>query len=367
MNARLWMNTTCGCVAAVLLVIAGVTVWIDPYFHYHAPHVDKYWYALDNERCQNDGIVRHFDYAALVTGTSMMENCKASDVEEKFGLRTVKTCFSGASYKELRNLVLTAIENRPQLQLIIIGLDQDRLLISKDWMRTDLGIFPDYLYDRNPLNDVCYVFNKDVLNRIVKLLHSWDWPGRTSFDDYSRWGGCGEVYGRAAVLGDRRLGRDWGGGGETLSAGERQMVQENIEANIKPILLTGKKVIFVFTPGSIVQRYRCFGKRTVEAEAMFCREIVKYPHAKIFSFNTCSNLVTNLNHYNDVNHYGPWVNSQMLDWIKFGKGEITRDNLEDYLTQELALYSSFDFTVLNDQADEPDDQEAAQMLKEAKW
>lgn len=34
-------------------------------------------------------------------------------------------------------------------------------------MRTDLGAYPTYLYDNNPFNDVRYLFNKDVVFKLV--------------------------------------------------------------------------------------------------------------------------------------------------------------------------------------------------------
>ena len=58
-------------VLLLLPVIAYFVFTVDPFFHYRAPDTDRYYYPLNNERSQNDGILRHFDYDALITGTSM--------------------------------------------------------------------------------------------------------------------------------------------------------------------------------------------------------------------------------------------------------------------------------------------------------
>ena len=50
-----------------LAVVAAVIGVIDPFFHYHKP-LEGLSYPLNNERYQNDGIVKHFDYDAVITG-----------------------------------------------------------------------------------------------------------------------------------------------------------------------------------------------------------------------------------------------------------------------------------------------------------
>ena len=67
----------------VILTIVGYAVYtVDPFIHYHKPYTDKYFYMLDNERSQNDGITKHFDYDAMITGTSMTENFKTTDMDD---------------------------------------------------------------------------------------------------------------------------------------------------------------------------------------------------------------------------------------------------------------------------------------------
>ena len=53
----------------LMIAVAAVVVFVDPFFHYHAP-VEGISYILDNERYQNDGIVRNYEYDCLITGTS---------------------------------------------------------------------------------------------------------------------------------------------------------------------------------------------------------------------------------------------------------------------------------------------------------
>ena len=69
----------------MLLLLAGGSIngIVDPYFHYHKP-LAGLEYAIYDERYQNDGIVKHFDYDAILTGTSMTENFKTSEFDALF-------------------------------------------------------------------------------------------------------------------------------------------------------------------------------------------------------------------------------------------------------------------------------------------
>lgn len=91
---RRWIVFTLSSFIAVLLLIAAITIYVDPFFHYHAPLAD--WaYTIDDERYQNDGITRNFAYNGIITGTSMTENFKTSEADELFHAKFVKVPFSG--------------------------------------------------------------------------------------------------------------------------------------------------------------------------------------------------------------------------------------------------------------------------------
>ncbi|MFR4763044.1 MAG: hypothetical protein ACLT9V_00610, partial [Anaerococcus obesiensis] len=70
---------------------------------------------------------------------------------------------SGGTYKEINDNLVFALENNPKLKTIVRSLDYSKIFDDKDLMRTDLGEYPTYLYDSNPVNDVRYLFNKDVV------------------------------------------------------------------------------------------------------------------------------------------------------------------------------------------------------------
>ena len=88
MKAKVWFGIVVAGALSLLAAIAGYIVIVDPFFHYHKP-LDGFAYELANERYQNDGIVKHFSYDTVITGTSMTANFKTTDCDAFFGGKCV--------------------------------------------------------------------------------------------------------------------------------------------------------------------------------------------------------------------------------------------------------------------------------------
>jgi len=356
MRPKLWF--ACSVTLVVLAVgAAALAVWrVDPYFHYRAPDTRRFRYELDNQRCQNRGIVRHFDYRALITGSSMVENCRASDVERLWGLRSVKVPFSGASYKELCRLVCEANACNPELELVIVGLDLNKLCYDKDWMRTDLGTFPDYLYDDEPLNDIRYLLNTDAIGKALRALGACGRGGITSFDDYSRWHDETTRYGRAAVLGNERYAPSEPPDPRPYTEEDRRTLRENFEANVLPMIRSSRRILLFLTPYSMARFYHWdrggdLALRHPASVLQFVELVLAQPNVRLFLFGDRMDLVANLDNYRDQDHYGPWVNTQILEWMRRGEGELTKANYRERLGKLRETYRNFDFRSLFGEGD----------------
>ena len=131
---RKWSITFLSVVFFLIVGLGAVTVVIDPYFHYHAP-LDSLEYLIDDERYQNDGIIKKFDYDAVITGTSMTELFKTSEMDALFGTQSIKVPYSGATYKEINDNLENALRYHPELKMVVRGLDMNRFLAKRDEMR----------------------------------------------------------------------------------------------------------------------------------------------------------------------------------------------------------------------------------------
>lgn len=349
--------------AIVLIALCLVGIWVyrlDPYFHYHAPDTDRYFYTLTNQRSQNNGIIRRFDYDAMITGTSLTENFRTSEMDELFGTHSVKLPFAGASYKEIDGNIRLALESNPGLKTVVRSLEMQKFYDDKDVMRDDLGDYPTYLYDGNVFNDVKYLFNRDVVfGMAYQMSHGRNAdgfePGMTSFDDYSTWRYAHE-YGVSKVCPEGIVYRP-GAPVPSLTDAEKEAIRANIAQNVTQIADDYPDVEFycfiapysaawwsyLSTDGTVL--------RHIEAERCVIEEILGHDNIRLFSFNDCPEITADLNNYKDTVHYGTWINSLILKWMRDGEHRLTEENYLDYLQREREFYSTFDYSEMNTQED----------------
>lgn len=333
----------------LLVVLGGLTAFMDPFFLYHAPW-DWQRYSLYNERYQNEGITRHFAYDALITGTSMTENFKSSEFDTLFGVQSIKVPFSGASYKEINEFLSRVISRNSNLKIVVRGLDTNRILIDKDDMRYDS--YPEYLYDDNILNDVNYLFNKDIFVDDTWYAIEYNRSGQASidFDVYANWSKW-YTFGKEAVLQtyDRYETTDHIA---KFSEEDEKLVRETFEQNVTSLIEKNPQIEFYlfFTPYSILywdsQNQVGNVQRLIDAQRVAIEMMIQYDNVHLFSFFDEFDMICDLNNYKDIAHYGENVNSQMLYWMSRGEHQLTLDNYEDYLTAIEAFYTQYPYNSL---------------------
>lgn len=215
--------------AAVLIFILSIFA-IDPMFHYHAP-LKFLSYPLVNERYQNNGIARHFDYDSVITGTSMTENFKTSEAQKLFGSDFIKVAFSGGGYTEIGDNLKAAYDSGHEIKYVIWGLDYDKMIYGKNYRYTEKGDFPDYLYNDSSLDDIKYFFDPVVVKLAGSVVKSTV-TGRaaTSFDVYENWS-AGYEYGRDEVIKSCELNAS-ASKMQQLTDADRAVVTENLNENV---------------------------------------------------------------------------------------------------------------------------------------
>ncbi len=349
-SCKSWLLAMFVVLALLLCSMASVIIYVDPYFHYHSP-ISSLYYELDNERSQNDGIIKHFEYDGMIIGTSMAENFKTSEAEELFGGTFIKVPFAGGTYKEQNDNIATAIEYNPNLKTVIRPLDYAYLMDDANRIRDDLGDYPDYLYDKNPFNDVNYIFNKDILFSICLPMFEQSAAGVaggvTSFDEYANWADTAE-YGAKVVLGDRT---EYAKPSEIQPFVDevKQKVKENITQNVVELAEANPDVDFYYylTPYSIAwwgsQMELGNAQRWIEAEEYAIELMLQCDNIHLYSFNNEFDVTTNLDNYSDECHHGEWINTQILAWIYSGTDELTLDNYEEYIAVEREFYLGYDY------------------------
>ena len=336
-----------------LMIVGGLTIYIDPFFHYHKPN-PEFYYTLESQRFQNDGILKHFDYDSIITGTSMTENFKATEFDNLFNAKSIKVSYSGAKFKEINDAIKVAYNSGKQIKYVVRSLDLYNIAIAKDSARNDLGEYPTYLYNDCLLDDAKYIFNKDSFSKYTLKIIKDKMIGRnggiTSFDKYSNWN-KNYKFGKEVVLeGYEYIPNVMQ---KEFSLNDIEIATENVKENIVDLAMNHPETTFYYfiPPYSIAWWGEQSSKgellRILEAEKLMIEMILECPNIKLFSFNLMTDITTNLNHYKDATHYGEWINSDILKFLRGDKGKITKENYNKYIDETRKLFFTYQYNSLS--------------------
>ena len=352
MNAdKKWGIALLTLTAACLIGVGTIIAVMDPFFHYHKP-LEGLSYPLSNERYQNDGIVKHFDYDAVITGTSMTLNFKTSELDELFQVHSVKVAFPGAMYKEINDNLEKAVEANPNIRLVVRGLD--KLWLLKDAQETgyDKESYPTYLYDDRLYNDVYYVLNKNVLCNSTREVLGYTRSGQktTDFDTYGNWMhafSCGKEAVDAVYCRVNKADEE-----QEMTEADLKLLRENLVQNVTDLAQAHPEIDFYLflTPYSIYywdnlnQTGTLRKQLAVEKEAI--RLLVEYDNIYLFAFSDLFDMICDLDNYKDEIHYSEDINSQILKWMSRKEHLLTKDNYQEYCDKIYEFYTTYDYEAL---------------------
>lgn len=351
MTEKQFVKTFIIIVLSSLITVTGIMIFVDPCFHYHAPN-SIFSYIFDSQRYVNNGISKNFEYNAIITGSSMTENFKTSELDDLFNVNSIKTPFSGASYKEVNDHLSRSIDYNSDIELIIRSLDTGVILSNKDNMRYDT--YPTYIYDNNIFNDVNYLFNKTIIIRecvrltlIPTLLNK---PSIT-FDEYSNWQNAHD-FGETFVLNQYERADRIDTKITTLSDADKKIIKENIEQNVTSLALENPQIEFYyfFTPYSILYFDVLYQSNSLRKQFEILTYasslILEVENIKLFDFLDQYDIITNLNNYKDVGHYSEDINSLILQKMYNQDGLLSNSNYIEYLQEIEKFYCEYNYDAI---------------------
>lgn len=349
MNNKRWALSLLLLFLTSVLVIGGVTAVVDPYFHYHKP-LPGLSYPLNNQRYQNDGILRHFDYDAIITGTSVTENFKASEFDALYGVQSVKVPLEGASLKETGDTLRRALSQNPGVTTVLRSLDGSVLAQDKDFL--SYGSYPTYLTDDVLYNDVNYLLNKDTLLKDTwnVLRYSLRGVGTTTFDDYSNWMDKA-FFGREAIL-SQHIRPEEPRPERVLTDADIAMITGNVTQNVLSLAQQYPDVEFYcFFPPYSIYYWDTVSRQGeaayyIEACRLAAQLLVGQENIRLYSFAGEFDLVLDSDQFCDLVHFHEDVNSQILHWMREGHGLLTPENNQQHWDSVLEFYTTFDYDTL---------------------
>lgn len=334
-----------------LFIISALIIIIDPYFHFHNP-LPGISYIIDNERYQNPGILKHYTYDALITGTSMEENVKVSEVDKLFGVNSVKVPYGGSYFPEIADGIRRAYATGHNLKMVIMSIGHYQCNEKWNYWGNEDFNYPYYMHDDNVFNDGPYLFNIGALKHaLINLYNTVKKIPSMSMDDYGNWGNhLHNDFGKRAIL--KQYERPEKSKEIQLSSKDEEVIRENLTKNIISLANEHKdtKFYLYFPPYSVVYWDKEIRKGRYEyvfAETKFVIEKFlgggQHNNIKVFYFPADIEITTNFDNYIDYIHYGDWINSYIVKAMSQGNNLLTKENYLEYLNKSKLFYSSYDY------------------------
>lgn len=336
--------------------IGALVVYVDPFFHYHKP-LKNFPYVVDNQLSQNPGMAAHMDYDSVILGSSMTVNFETTWFRELMGLNTIKLSYSGAFPKDQSNImkiIFNSQNNGKKREVKKVFLGVDVITYTGDVDQTKYPI-PKYLYDDNLLNDVQYIWNKDVLlNYVLRPIAD---PEPTDLSHvYASWW-TEEYYNEEWVL--RNYEQSEQVEEKTPSQEYISPVQKNLAENICPYIEENPDTEFVifFPPYSILYWNDVLLENHLDATLEEYRYIAEtlnaYENVTVYFFPSQEDIICDLNHYADYSHYHPKYNRYMAECFANGECLVAKDQesgktMEEYLEDMRSIVENYDFEALRE-------------------
>jgi hypothetical protein len=334
-------------IAAGLLLVATLVVYVDPFFHYHTP-LKEFPYIVDNQLSQNPGMAKNMDYNGCIIGSSMTVNFDTDDFKELLGYDTVKLSYSGAYPKDDYNILSIVFDESTHARqtqpmgAVFFAMDIPTMTAGTEETKYPL---PEYLYDRNIFNDVNYVLNKDVLFQYI-MRPIIQGKGSDLSEIYASWW-TPEFYNINYVM---YTYEEPPKSDQVITADDvLPTTKANLEKNILPFVEQHPETqfYFFFPPYSILYWHNLQQENFYEAAfaqyQYVADRLLKYDNVHLFYFQTMDEI-TDLNNYADYSHYKPEINRYMVECFSDGRHQVTSSA---QMTQELdrmrQIVEEFDF------------------------
>jgi len=308
------------------ILLCGLIVYsVDPYQHYRQ---SKYFVDYDlKQRYLVPGFVRNYDYDTIIIGTSMTENFKPSEIKDKLNWNTIKLSMKGSFSNEQSTIMELALRKNKAKNIIY-----DFHFLSFDYNDiTKRNIYGWYLYDDNKLNDLKYLINfANIKTSLSIFLKSFNKNKQLPLnrDKIFYWADTA-VFGEKITLASYKLN-------EIVSNNYSDNMYKRMVNNFNNDLLSLIKkypetnFYILQSPYSILNWDMINKQNNLDAYLKFkqyaAEELLKYPNVEFYDFHNVRNITFDLNNYKDRVHYGPWINSYMVDSIKTQKHKVTQNN-----------------------------------------
>jgi hypothetical protein len=302
---------------------------VDPFQQYRRPTWYEARYYRTLQRYVNPGMAKHYDYEIVITGSSMMENYRNSEVGKILTGNAINLAMGAMTAYELRQL-LTTILATGKAKHIILDLNFNAFA-GPPTMQVVTEPLPLYLYDENPWNDVHYLLQTQTLGKAIEIVLGLKRDHYSTNPDQPWYWADAYEFSKSATL----RGIDLGNINRTFKQSPRTLdgMRASFDANLLPLLRAHPEVRFslVYPPWSALvwEDFRQRGQ--VDVSLAFKRSVFDavrdLPNVALYDFQAKLDWVTNLDNYKDIYHFSPRISREMIEAIAKGSDRVTSETL----------------------------------------
>ena len=299
------------------MAVPAITVAvIDPFYHYHKP-IRPLKAVLNEKEYQCIGTLRNFDYDAVIAGSSVSENFNNRWFDDEFGCTSVKAIRSYGATADLCYMLDEAYRSGNRIRYVFYNLDPSAFMSDTATTFEETGC-PMYLYDRNPFNDVKYLWNKDVLLEKIPYM-----VAKSLMDDYDEglsynWGQwkefnlnmCTGLYLRNPKIESMKEPEEYAG----IAAANIDLIEERIKEHPET------EFYIYMPPYSMLWWDNAYREGDTEgylAATQTCMErLIPYDNVRFSYFMDDEDVILNIeNNYMDTLHFSPEINRYICDCL----------------------------------------------------
>lgn len=324
-------------ILAELLLVAAVVWAFDPFYQYHAPFGSLPAVLTDRDN-QVVGTIRNFRYDSVLLGSSVAENFDSDYLDMAYDCSTLKVIRASGSVADLLYYLEMAQEERGiELKNIFWCLDSFAMSASTE-VTLYGGDTPRYLHTGSVLDDIPYLFNREVLLERIPYMLACGYQGRNTGGRAYDWSRDKEFSAAKTMQAYDRSGINVVSNVEQRPVGEKaELIEENISLLTRQIAAHPETQYYFILPPYSMLWWDCAYVNGEQEERFYILEqtlpeLLAFENVEVYFFQSEEEIVCNLDNYMDMIHYTPQVNQLMLERMASGENRVTSENLETVLT-----------------------------------
>lgn len=331
-----------------LLLIGLGTFLLDPLFQYH-----NTWFGLQptviNERYQNAGIAKTWEFDNAIIGNSMSENFQASWFNAGWGGKTVKLTAAGSHPLDWTYILNILESKKIAPKKVIFNFDYGILNSSVEVTAHDM---PTYLYNERFLDDVNYLFNFSIIHDFSYPLIKNKLAGTVPDIDQAFVWDHGAQCGKKILLDNLRTS-----GNESITEWSSDEKQENLKTAASNIHLLTSYIqnmsdtdfVFFVSPWNTLYWQSKVQNNSVETiQEMFeiaLSELLSHDNVTVFFWvdDEMLSMEDNPDNYKDGMHFSKKVSQQIAQRIFNNCGKVTKDTYIESVDLYFTHIKQFDY------------------------